>query len=483
MNANTSLKRNVVAVDLGAESCRVSLASWESGRATIQTVHRFANGPIEHDGHLFWDIEKILLGIEDGLSECAGVANGTIDAIGIDCWAVDYVRLGADMQLLDNPFCYRDPRTWKRQLELWEILPAERIYALTGIQMLTFNTLYQLYADRCDELPPGKLWLNIPEYLLYRLGGRPVSEYSNGTHTQMMEAGHRRWCKEIVSAAGVDIATAPEIVAPGTIVGTLQGPLAQLPAFRATKLIAPSCHDTGSAVAGIPYEGDDWAFLSSGTWSLVGAVLPKVCATEAARKANFSNEGGLGGQVRFLRNVNGMWLLQECLRHWEESGTKWTIDSLLAECSSLPAPKHLLRVDDPGLLLPGNMPKRINDVLEAQGHARLPENADAAPRFANLIFHSLAVRYAEVLRELTAVTGKQFKRLYVVGGGSKNAYLNWLVGESTGLEIVRGPAESSTLGNVAIQFAVLDGATEPEWGVIPSAVSDWSRRLAPALEG
>lgn len=472
--------RNVVAIDLGAESCRVSLATWANGRGSIKTVHRFVNGPVERDGNLYWEIARILAGVADGLRICADLADGAIDSIGIDGWAVDYVRMSPDSLPLEDPFCYRDERTTARQPELWKTLSAERIYSITGIQMLRFNTLYQLYADGCDNVAPSKTWLNIPEYVLHRLGGSAVAEYTNATHTQMVKAGTRLWSREIMSAAGIDEDSAPAIVSPGTIVGTLQGPLAQLPAFRETKLIAPACHDTGSAVAGIPSQGDDWAFLSSGTWSLIGTVLPRVCATEAARSANFSNEVGLGGGVRFLKNVNGMWLLQECLRHWLDCGAQWELNELISAAASLTPPNQLLNVDDLDLWLPGNMPARINAAMVRQGHSPLPEQTAHAPLFASLIFHSLAARYAELLREVTAVSGKKLHRLYIVGGGSRNEYLNRLVGERTGLEVVRGAVESSTVGNVAIQFAVLDGATEPQWGVLPEAVSSWSRCLAEA---
>jgi rhamnulokinase len=359
----------------------------------------------------------------------------------------------------------------------WKVLPPEQIYKLTGIQHMALNTLYQLYQDRCEGLPEGKFWLNIPEYILYRLGGKPVAEYTSATNTQMLRAGKLVWCDEIFEAAGFDKATAPRLVPPGTVLGSLRGSLSDLPALRNTLLIAPACHDTGSAVAGIPSEGDDWAFLSSGTWSLLGAVLPTPCTNNLAAQHNFSNEGGLGGRVRFLKNLNGMWLIQECLREWKSMGRSWDISSLVNACEKLPPPKAFLQVDDPSLLLPDKMLERINSVLQKQGLPNVSTDPADAPEAANLIFHSLAVRYAEVLRYLSTVTGKTLQRLYVVGGGSKNEFLNRLIGEAAGLEIRRGAAESSTIGNLAIQLAVLDGAASPETGVSPESVAEWSRRL------
>lgn len=487
MNASTmhnttdqrvTASRRVVAIDLGAESCRVSMLQWARGKAALDTLHRFPNHPLERDGHFYWDLERICAGVEEGLAVCARQADGPIESIGVDGWAVDYVWLDSHSVPLRNPFCYRDLRTEPAQRELWKQISAERIYALTGIQMLRFNTLYQLYADRREQLPTGVAWLTLPEYLLHRLGGQAVSEYTNATHTQMVEAGSRHWCAEIMDVAGLDVGAAPKIVPPGTVLGPVQGRLAELPAFRATKLIAPACHDTGSAVAGIPGAGDDWAFISSGTWSLVGTVLPQACTTDAARRHNFSNEGGLGGAVRFLKNVNGMWLLEECLRTWREQGADWDVAGIIAACRTLDPPRELLAVNDPELLLSHRMPDRINSVLRNHGCQEIPADPSMAPRFANLIFHSLANRYAEVLRHLTEVTSKPLRRLFVAGGGSRNGYLNDLIAKRCGIEVILGPVESSTVGNAAIQMAVLDGSVEPAWGVLPGAVAKWSQAIA-----
>jgi rhamnulokinase len=474
---------NVVSIDLGAESCRVSLASWQNDRASLRTVHRFPNAPIQIDKHLYWDIAAIQNGVLAGLAKCADHANGPIDSIGVDGWAVDYVRLNQDLQPLSDPFCYRDSRTEIRQPELWTKIPPKRIYELTGIQHLRFNTLYQLYADRCDRLSTGRKWLNIPEYILSFLGGAPVAEYSNATHTQMLMVGKREWSRELFSAADLDLRLAPDIVPPGTPIGTFSCPLLNNPSFKKTLLIAPSCHDTGSAVAGIPAGGDDWAFISSGTWSLVGTPVSQPCTSELAMNFNFSNEGGLDGQFRFLKNVNGMWLLQECLRHWEEQRFDWDLASLIKACERMPVPATLLDVDDTSLLLQGNMPERINASLIKSGAIPLTANAAHAPLFANLIFHSLAARYAEILQHICSVTGKTIKRIYIVGGGSQNQFLNDLIAQRTGLEVIRGQVESSTIGNLAVQFAVLEGDRTATSGVAQAAALNWSRKLSlPVLD-
>lgn len=474
--------RRVVAIDLGAESCRVSLLNWQSQGATLRIVHRFHNGSYERDGHLYWDISRLREGLLEGLRLVAREASGPIDSIGVDGWAVDYVRVDGEHKPLQDPFCYRDPRTEKIPAQFWETLPAERLYAITGVQMLRFNTLYQLIADRHAGLPDGKCWLNLPEYILCSLGGRAVSEFTLATHTQLVSATDRAWSPEIFRAAGLDQSKAPDLVAPGTIIGQVTGDLARVPEFRNTQLIAPSCHDTGSAVAGIPHSGGDCAFISSGTWSLVGTVLDRPCRSDAAFRQNISNEGGLEGSSRFLKNVNGMWLIEESMRHWHSQGKDWSVASLIEACRSLPAPKAFLDVDHSELHLSGHMPQRINSVLKLSGHAPLPEDPEAAPQFANLIFHSLAARYTEVLRMISEVAGKKFRSIYIVGGGNRNTFLNRLLQERSGLEVIRGPVECSTIGNAAIQLAALEGRTASNFGVSRAAVAEWSRRLA-ALEG
>ena len=299
------------------------------------------------------------------------------------------------------------------------------------------------------------------EYLLHRLAGlepgTAVAEYTNATHTQLVDVHRRDWCDEVFQKVGLDRSRAAPIVPAGTRLGRVRGELASLPAYRHTQLIAPACHDTGSAVAGIPDSSSDWAFISSGTWSLVGAVLDEPCTTPAALAENFTNEGGVGGRIRFLKNVNGMWLLGECLREWNATtGANVALRDLIAECARRPRPTTTFAVDSPDLVLPGNMPARINRELEKAGHAPVPADAEHAPDMANVIFVSLATRYAEVLRALGKVTGREFRRLYVVGGGSQNGYLNGLIEEFSGFKLVRGPVESSTIGNLAVQFAALE---------------------------
>lgn len=521
-------RRALIAVDLGAESCRVSLlqrlsdtlqppgAAKPESHLCATLVHRFPNAPVTNaDGSLHWPLTTIEQGILEGLRRCATLAPEGIRSIAIDGWAVDYARLASPSSsqvdpfcLNDNateasatgePFCYRDDRTLASEQHIHSSTSLPRLRALAGIQVQRINTAYQLAADRLAGLPAAR-WLNLPEYLLHRLGGRPVAELTNASHTQLVEVGCACWSHEAFDHFGLDPKLAPPIVPPGTVLGTLRGPLTLLPALQNTTLIAPACHDTASAIAGIPVAstpdgdgaGDDgWqdaAYISSGTWSLVGTVLnapengPEACA------GNYTNLAAAGGRTLFHKGLNGMWLLRQCLQHWaaappgEAASTAAAnpldLETLIAQAAMLPPPQHLLSIDAPDLLLHGDMPGRISRQLVLQGAPPLPLTADAGPRYANLIFHSLAARYATVLREIESITGKHLRRIYVVGGASRNRFLNGLIEQATGLSVVRGPAESSTHGNFAIQLAVLEQgeATAP-------TVAHWARVLDRELEG
>ena len=480
----TSGKRAaLVAVDLGAQSCRVSLLRWNQGRPQIHVVHRFPNAPIATGEGVRWDIGRIFDGVKDGLRLCAEAAPEGIASVGVDGWAVDYVRLNENGDAIADPFCYRDERTQDAEKRVHQVIPPSRLYALTGIQLLALNTIYQLYADKLVGGNSRSAWINLPEYVTFRLGGQRVAEYTNATHTQLVRMGGQEWCEEIFQELGLDISAAPKIVPTGSIVGSIGGDLSNLPGLRNTKLIVPACHDTASAIAAIPARGEDWGFISSGTWSLVGTILTAPCVSDEARRMNFTNLGGAGRSVCFLKNVNGMWLLRQCMDEWEERGTPVMLSELLQECETLPAPDYLIDIDDQLLTLPGDMHGKINGQLQRTGHPTFSAESRDIPRIANIIFHSMAQRYADVLGSIAAITGKNLKRLFIVGGGSKNTLLNRLTAERTGLEVLLGSTESTTLGNFAIQMAVLQGSWDDTTGVDASAVWQWAEELAePSFE-
>lgn len=474
-------RRALIAVDLGAESCRVSLLRWTGDRPSVKLVHRFPNNAREVDGHLRWNLDLILRGVDEGMQRAAATAPEGVAAVAVDGWAVDYVRLDASGNVLGEPFCYRDERTITAELGLHQRISSSRMRALTGVQLLRINTVYQQFADRQMQLREGETWLNLPEYLLHRWGGVPVAEYSTATHTQMVEFGRMTWCDEILTAAGLTRSAAPPLVPPGTVLGQLTGALARLPAFTSTLLIAPACHDTASAVAGIPARGNDWAYISSGTWSLVGTSLDRPLNGDAVAAQNFTSLAGAGGRFCFHRNVNGMWLLRQCMEAWRERGKSWEIEDLVTQAEAIGPPDQCLDVDDPELWLAGEMPARINQQRRAKGLPSLDEGALAGPQMASLIFHSLAKRYAEVLLQIEQHSGQALSRLFIVGGGSQNRLLNRLTAEATGLTVLRGAPESSTIGNFAVQLATLEGCRNDTTGADADRVAAWAALLTSAV--
>ena len=453
-------RRALVAIDLGAESCRVSLLRWKNDVPTVELIHRFPNHAIETPDGLHWDLPVILDGLHAGLRQCAAIATEGIRSIAVDGWAVDYVRLDAHGQPAAIPFCYRDERTIAAESALHERISATRMRELTGIQLLRINTAYQLFADAAElrTLP----WLNLPEYSLHTLGARRTSERTNASHTQLLGLDGD-WCDEILRAVEVSRAAMPELVNPGTDVGQLTGPLASLSSLTNARLIAPCCHDTASAIAAIPDPAGDWAYISSGTWSLVGTLLHEPNNSPRARKENFTNLAGAEGSTCFHKNVNGMWLLRQCMETWSAEGAHTDIASLVTAAEHIPTFDYSLDIDDPDLLLAGRMPQRINAQLHRRNLPEFSTDPADAPALAAFLFRSLAARYAEVLRGVADITGKQFRRLYIMGGGSQNDLLNRLTAAATGLNVVRIGSECSTTGNFAVQLATLEGGATNKW--------------------
>ena len=465
----------LVAIDLGAESCRVSLLHWHEGVPEIRMVHRFGNGPVAEGKELHWDLIRICRELEVGLRRVAELVPGAVDAIGVTGWAVDYVRLDAHGSPIGQPFCYRDPRNVAAMEALHRAIPASEIYARAGVQIQPINTIYQLYADKKTDRAHAP-WVSLPEYILYWLGAPRVAEFTNATHTGLVDPSKRQWSAELFAAAGLELELAPRLVLPGTLLGPMHGEWSRIPQFAHTQLIAPACHDTASAVAGIPAKSGDWAYISSGTWSLVGTVLTESHRTERACADGFTNLGAAGGKVLFHRGLVGMWLLRQCMNRWDQD-QGWELNDLVQEAAKVPAPDALLDLDDPAFALPGDMPVRINSQRTPKGLQPLPPGCAAAPHYASLIFHSLANRYAVVLREIEEITGRHPERICVVGGGNRNAMLNSLTSQVTGLPVERCSVESSTLGNFVLQWARLE---EGKDGVSSEAIAECAARLAAA---
>jgi rhamnulokinase len=470
--------RALVAIDLGAESCRVSLLRWIDGEPFIKLIHRIPNGPISMGNHLHWPLDRILAGVEEGLRKAAKAAPEGIRSIAVDGWAVDYVRLNPDGKPMHAPYCYRDERSVTAKLAVDTLLTPEQFFAETGAQPLRINTAYQLVADGQDGINTAAPWLLLPEYVLHWLGGRRAAEYTNATHTGLVDIETRNWSKAIFERLGLDIAAAPPIVSAGTSLGKLAGTLAELPAFADTELLAPACHDTASAIAAVTANLEHTAYIVSGTWSLVGTVIDRPVTSAAAQHAGFTNQGAAAGGYCFHTNINGMWLLKQCLDSWTTAGRALDLPALIAQADAIVEIPGLIDVDAPALLLAGEMPARINRELNALGSNEIPDEPGNEPLFARVVFASLASRYAIVLRNLEQLTGRTFQRITILGGGSRNALLSRLTEESTGLPVFAGEAEGSTLGNFAVQLAASDPTSQPGQPPSTQMVRTWATRLS-----
>jgi rhamnulokinase len=463
-----------VAIDLGAESCRVSLLRWKGGRPAIEVIHRIPNGPVHRDTGLHWALDTILAGLEDGLRKAAEAAPEGIASIGVDSWGVDYVRLSGDGGALRDPFCYRDERTLATKEAADLLFPPHELYQRTGVLPLRINTAYQLLADPDAGIDSHAPWVMMPEYVLYWLGGRRVSEYTHATHTGLVDLTTHDWSAEVFERLNIPIDAAPPLVRAGTILGRMQGPLSALDAFRETQLIAPACHDTASAIAGIPTDLSSTAYICSGTWSLVGTLTTVPVTTREAFNAGYTNLGAATGELCFHTLINSMWLLKQSMEAWSAEGRPWKIEELVEKAADCEAP-GLLDMDSETLMLDSKMTQRINSELERLGFASIPDVAGNEPIFARTIFESLAARYASSLTSLQAMLGRKMERIHMLGGANRNKLLVRLTEERTGLPVEIGQTESSTIGSLAVQLAAGEAR-----GVSAEAVRRWAKRLCEA---
>jgi rhamnulokinase len=461
-----------IAIDLGAESCRVSLLRWPGGHAEITEVHRIPNGPIQRGSSLHWPIERILAGLEEGLRKAAEAAGEGIASIAVDGWAVDYVRLDPDGDALYDPFCYRDERTIAAKQKADDMLAPEEAFRRTGAQPLRINSIYQLLAD--DRSVACGPWLCLPEFVLHWLGAPRVAEYTNATHTGLVDLATGDWATDLFKRLDIPIEAAPSIVASGTRLGRMRGPLAALAAFHDTELIAPACHDTASAIAGIPADLDSTAYICSGTWSLVGTLVAQPIASPEALAARYTNQGAATGAFCFHTNVNGMWLLKQCMEAWANAGRDVTISSLIQNAAAC-ASTDTINVDAESLLLAGNMPARINEQITGAGHEPIPDVPGNESFFARVIFESLAARYATALADLEEMLHRKLDRLHIIGGASRNRLLADLTAQRTGLPVDCGHPESTTIGNFAVQLAATE---EPLGRVTREGVRHWAALLS-----
>ncbi len=442
-----------LAFDFGAESGRAVLAHLQSGILTTEEVHRFANEPVEYGGSLHWDVPRLWFEVRKALSRLGEVE---LAGIGVDAWGVDYALLGERGELLENPYHYRDRRTDGVMEEVLAKVTRENIYQATGIQFMPINTLYQLYAARRQSpkiLDAAKCLLTIPDLFHYWLTGNAVCEFTNATTTQMVDPLKRSWATGLMQSLELPAHLLAPIVEPGSILGSLLPEIAGHTSLAGTSVIAPACHDTGSAVAAISAR-DGSAFLSSGTWSLLGTELDSPVITPDALRMNFTNEGGVNGTTRLLKNVMGLWMLQGCRQSWTAQGQSYDYRELIELAARETPFRHLFDPDDESFLRPQNMLTAI-DKFCTRTHQPVPQEAGA---YVRAVLESLAFKYRFVLRNLEHVSGKRIGQIRVIGGGSRNRLLNQLTADATGIKVLAGPAEATALGNVAMQILATGGA-------------------------
>ncbi|MFJ8001802.1 rhamnulokinase family protein [Streptomyces sp. NPDC096310] len=448
------------AVDLGASSGRV-MVGHVSGRGAgtlrLEEVHRFPNRPVRVSGTLHWDILSLYGGVLDGL-RAAGTGAGRAPAsVGIDTWAVDYGLLDASGALLGNPVHYRDSRTEGEAEKVAAVLPPAALYGATGLQYLPFNTLYQLTAARGSAaLAAADRLLLIPDLIAYWLTGEAGTELTNASTTQLVDPRTRDWARSVAEPLGIDLSLFPALRTPGTPAGSLLPDVLAGTGLRGpVPVTAVGSHDTASAVAAVPASGDRFAYVATGTWSLAGLELDAPVLTEESRRANFTNELGVDGTVRYLRNIMGLWLLQECLRTWEAESAPQPLDRLLAEAAEVPGLRSFVDADDPAFLAPGEMPRRIADACRSIG-VRVPLGPAETAR---CVLDSLALAHRRAIEDAQRLSGRSVDTVHVVGGGAHNALLCQLTADACGLPVVAGPAEAAALGNVLVQ-ARAAGAVE-----------------------
>ncbi len=431
---------HVIAVDLGASSGRVTKTGFDGERFRMEEVHRFPNTPLTVDGTLSWDIRSLWRGIVSGIGKVSRDAL----SVGVDSWGVDFALLGSDGKLLSNPVHYRDQRTKGMMEWVFERVPRREVFERTGIQFIALNTLYQLASLVKTDSPllkKASFYLSIPDLINFWLCGKRACEYTHATTTQLIDAHVGDWDQGLLSRIGIPSNIFPEIIASGSPIGK----------YRGVPVIAPASHDTASAVVAVPTVTKDYVYLSSGTWGLMGVEIDRPLINDASYEVNMTNEGGVGGTFRLLRNVMGLWLEQECLKTWNQAGSSFSHEALLKEARSAEPFRSLIDPDNQRFLPPGDMPSRIrNYCLNTE-----QEPPETIGQFIRTIYESLALKYREVLELLVSLTSMNVERIHVIGGGSQNQMLCQMTADATGRPVVAGPVEATTLGNSIMQLISL----------------------------
>ena len=486
---------NYLAIDLGAESGRTILGVLEGNQLTLTETHRFANGPVRLNDGLHWDVLHLWSDIKDGIRKSSSQIDHKLDSLGLDTWAIDFALLDKNKSLLSNPFHYRDARTDGMVEEAFRRLPRAEIFSNTGIQFMQINTLFQLLAMSMQKSPlfdVAKTFVTIPDLFNFWLSGELTNEFTNATTTQCFDPRKRDWATPVLNAMEIPSHLFKPVTDPGTRIGTLLPSLAEETGAGAIPVVLPACHDTGSAVVAVPARNQDFAWISSGTWSIMGVEASQPVINEKALEYNFTNEGGVSrtlqgvGTWRLSKNIMGLWLVQECRREWMRGGEEMSFDALTQLAAESEAFLSVIDPDVAEFLPPGDMPSRIQKFC-TDTNQRVPQTKGQIIRVA---LESVALKYRLVLERLEELTGKHLDPIHIIGGGTKNRLLNQFTADSTGRTVITGPVEATAIGNILMQAIgmkhlgslaeareVVRASFEPEV-YEPKRTADWDKAYA-----
>lgn len=446
---------NFLAIDLGAESGRVILGGLQEDCLQLQEVHRFENGPVRVGDSLYWDVLRLWTEIQQGLASAYSQAGESLVSLGIDTWGVDFGLLASDDELLGNPVHYRDRRTDGMLEQAYKLVPREEIYRQTGIQFMQINSLYQLLAmSRAGSplLEASHTFLNIPDLFNFWLSGEKASEFTIASTTQCYDPLEGDWARPMLARLGIPSQIFGQVVPPGTVLGGLRPTLTSEIHCSPLKVIAAAGHDTACAVAAVPATSLDYIYLSSGTWSLMGIESPQPIINHESLAYNLTNEGGVNGTFRVLKNIMGMWLLQECRREWALQGQRHTYAELTQMAAQAPPLQSFVRPSDPRFLYPGDAQ---SGMMVARIQAFCLETGQPVPRsigeVTRCILESLALEYRRTVEQLDSITAKELPTIHIIGGGSRNQLLNQMTADATGKLVVSGPVEATAIGNILVQ--------------------------------
>jgi len=440
---------HILAFDLGAESGRAVLGRLEAGRLSVRELRRFPNAPLQIAGHIHWDIHVLIAEMKKAMRACAAEVPAGLASLGVDTWGVDFGLLGREGSLLGLPFCYRDSRTQGAIEDYFKLVPREALYGATGIQFMPFNTLFQVYTmvrDRSPLLDEASDLLFMPDLFNYLFTGKKASEFTIASTSQMLDPRTRNWIPGLFQAMGFSKRILQPVIEPGTVLGPLlPGPAAET-GLAGVPVVATASHDTAAAVAAVPAQGGNWAYISSGTWSLVGVEERAPIINDLALARNFTNEGGVSGTIRFLKNVTGLWLVQQCRKAWE-GGRALGYEELTRLAGEAAPFRALIDPDDPGFLNPPDMPEALRAYCGRTGQT--PPDSEAS--MIRSILESLALKYRLVIDQMEEVVGHPVERIHVIGGGSQNRLLCRFTADATGRPVSAGPAEATAVGNILVQ--------------------------------